>query len=120
MTLRQELATVSQVKTPADMQQLAVRIETLPVVNVDANLVEFALELSSLMRESAEIARRLNDPSTFVALMIRGASGDVFGPANEHFREQNALTQKWNAMQAWATRIRAVLSQRYGAEFPPI
>ena len=120
LALREELSRIRQLKNPQDFAVIASRIERLPTVNVDTDLVQFVLSLSALMRESSLQAQRQSDPSLFVEAIMRGANGDPFGTYNDQRRDQNTFLQRWTEMESYSARLRAVLSQRYGVEFPAI
>lgn len=120
LALQEELSRVRQLKDPQDFVVIASRIERLPTVNVDTDLVQFVLSLSALMRESSLFARRQSDPNQFFEAILRGANGDPLGTYNDQRRDQNTFLQRWAEMESYAARLRAVLSQRYGAEFPAI
>lgn len=120
LTLRQEFNRLRQLKTPQDFAAVATRLESLPAVNVDTDLVQFVLSLAALLRESSLHAQRQSDPNLFFEAVMRGANGDPFGTYNDQLRDQKALLQRWAEMESYSARLRAVLSQRYGAEFPAI
>lgn len=108
---------------PAVIAQLATtvaRVEGLPVVNVDSDLVAFAYDFSALLRAVMENGRRQGDVTYFVECFLRGFSGDFLGPLNDQVQTTNSLQSQLQALDQHEKRLRAVLSQRYGFEFPPL
>lgn len=104
----------------AQLTTMVSQIEGLPVVNVDSDVVVFAYELSALLRAAVENARRQGEITHFVETLLRGISGDFFGPLNDQLQTNNALQSQLQALEQHEKRLRAVLSQRYGFEFPPL
>ena len=119
LSVQREVAQIPQVKNTAELTVIATRLERLPVVDIDPDLIQFTIELASLIRDSAQQVQRQKDPDLFLETIVRGVSGDPLGTLNEQRRAQNGIFDRWTAMQSYAARLRATLSQRYGVEFPP-
>jgi len=93
-------------------------IEQLPVVDVDPDAVQCALAVSSTLRTLAQRAERNNDPSILIETVVRGIGGDPFGKGLELMQEGREAQQMLNKLQSDIATTRAVLSQRFGLEFP--
>lgn len=102
------------------LDRCAARVEFLPANGVDSEAIAFGVDLATTIRELAQAIRRANDPTIFLAAFLRGASGDVWGPALDELRLSADLRQRWEAVKQRAETLRTGLSQRHGCEFPAL
>lgn len=98
----------------------AERIESLPVLNVDPELVAYSLQLTELMQQVVQVGRRQSDPSFLIESFVRGAMGDPFGTARDQLGASKVVQDRGMQLQHRGTQLRAILSQRYGVEFPAL
>ncbi len=104
----------------AQLTGVVAQIEAIPVVNVDSDLVGFAYDTCALLRAGIQNNQRQGEVGYFVECFLRGFSGDFLGPLNDQIQTSNAMQSRFQALSQQAKRLRAVLSQRYGFEFPPL
>lgn len=102
------------------LESTVARIDALPTSGVDPDAVECGSALRRLLRVTASELRRLNSPEHFLESFVRGYQGDVLGPIVEYSQTNSAINQQASDVQDLLARARAMLSSRYGIEFPPI
>lgn len=100
------------------LRNIVQSIRALPTADVDPDAVRLGNDLATLWSNLADVLEENNDPGKIVEAMLRGAGGDIFGPALEALDEQSAITQQIRAVQNEFANARAILSSRYGVEFP--
>jgi hypothetical protein len=118
-SLNQEKATDAATSVQ-HLRATADSLERLPTVGVDTDAVSCGLEVAKLLREIAAIGERGNDPSLLIEALVRGASGDPYGTSLEIMQSQRAIRERVQAVQQYAAETRAILSARYGVEFPAL
>lgn len=96
------------------------RIESLPVLNVDPDLLAYSLQLTELLQQVVQLGRRQNDPSILIESFVRGAAGDPLGTTRDQLEASRAIQERASQLQYRGTQLRAVLSQRYGVELPAL
>lgn len=104
----------------ATCSQLAYEIDRLPATNIDPDAIRSGLALRTWLVALASETERRNSPGALVGAFIRGYQGDVFGPFLEESATTTALGQSLRDVQNQLVSTRAILSSRYGAEFPRI
>lgn len=114
-TLRSLLG--QDMKTAEQIDSIAAQIETLAVTDVDADILQFALDLAGLLRRTAEVHRRQNRPDIMIEAFLRGLTGDPIGTVRDESQVTAQLREQWLQIQRQSTTLRVVLSRRYGVEF---
>jgi DNA-directed RNA polymerase subunit RPC12/RpoP len=111
-----------QLKTPqgvvSTLNSTARLIEQLPTVDVDSDAIHCGLLLHGWLRAMAADAQRNNSPALLIEAFARGYQGDLFGPFLDSVHANAALEQRFVEMQNQFKSARAILSSRYGIEFP--
>ncbi|HUQ72784.1 MAG TPA: hypothetical protein VM165_24870 [Planctomycetaceae bacterium] len=92
----------------------------LPTVGVDPDAVALVLNYAALFRQAAALAQRERDPTALVEAAVRTLGGDPFGTAVEHVQARRLFEQNFQQVSQQSDAVRAVLSQRYGRELPPL
>lgn len=106
-----------------NLQRLAgwiVRVENLPVRNVDPSATQTVLEVCTGLRATLQMNAQSKDPGLFLEAFARGMNGDPVGTGLELRRETKRVEQQLQAAARSATRMRVLLSQHYGIEFPAL
>jgi len=114
---------VNQATPQATTQALrtaAAQIRALPASNVDPDAVQCAISAATVLGNLADHIEQTNNPAIFVQAIIRGAAGDLFGPMADALDADSAMAQQLQQVEAMLANARAVLSSRYGVEFPPL
>ncbi|HET6423257.1 MAG TPA: DUF4339 domain-containing protein [Planctomycetaceae bacterium] len=106
-----------EMKTADQIDQIAVQIETLVVTDVDADVLQFALELAGMLRRTAQTHRQQSNPGLMLESFLRGLGGDPYGTAREQSQITQQLREQWLQIQRQSTALRVILSRRYGVEF---
>lgn len=113
-----------QPRTPQEIiatcSQMAYEIDQLPATNIDPDAIRSGLALRTWLVALASETERRNSPGALVGAFIRGYQGDVFGPFLDESAATTALGQSLRDVQNQLVSARAILSSRYGAEFPRI
>jgi hypothetical protein len=109
----------------AAFRSFAGSIERLPTAGTDPDAVRWALELASVLRECAVTIESQNDPSNQADDVVRGFYAGWSGDFQPLMREWESRSEKskavaghFKAVQQHAVETRALLSSRYGVEFP--
>jgi GYF domain 2 len=106
---------------------VAASVEKLPTVGVDPEAINCALSVTGVLKECADLMESENDPSENAGQFLRGFyggwSGD-FQPLLHELESKNdrhkALASHAKTAQQQMIQTRAMLSSRYGVEFPPL
>lgn len=110
------------VRSPAQaasaVEQIALRIEKLPTLNVDIDAVACGHDLANFWRDAGQQIRRRNSANVMAESFLRGLSGDPFGTAVQELQRQKEFNAEAAAVMDRCRRTRAVLTARYGVEFP--
>ena len=105
---------------PVACRNIAVGIYSLPAQSVDQEAVQCVHEVATVLGYLADFIERSNSPDLLVEAFLRGAAGDLLGPTIEHMESQKIVLQQVQYVTGESQRVRAILSARYGAEFPPL
>ncbi len=105
----------------------AAAVESLPTAGVDPDAVNCALGFTALLKECADLVQSENDPSATADQMLSafygGWSGD-FQPLVRDLESRNeahrALAAHVKNAEQQLIQTRAILSSRYGVEFPSL
>jgi hypothetical protein len=98
----------------------AAQIISQPTVGVDAEAIQCATNVATLMQNIVANRERLSDPATFFQALIRGANGDPFGPVSELMEADSTLKEQFRKVQQQSHATRVYLTGRYGIEFPQL
>lgn len=104
----------------AALRQSAGQIRALPTVDVDPDAVQCGNDAATVLGNLADFIEQSNNPGVVVEAFLRGAAGDPFGTAAEVLDAQSLLSQQLKQVQTELDNARAVLSSRYGIEFPAL
>lgn len=102
------------------LRECATRIAALPTADVDPDAVQCGVDFAIVLQNMADHIQRSNDPTMLIESFIRGAAGDPFGTSAELMEAQSDIVKQLQHVREQAVRTRAVLSSRYGVEFPPL
>jgi GYF domain 2 len=105
----------------------ATLVDSLPTQGIDPDAINCALSVSGLLKECADLVESENDPSEKVGQFLTGFysgwSGD-FQPVVHDLESRSdahkALASHAKNAQQQMVQTRAILSSRYGIEFPPL
>jgi hypothetical protein len=105
----------------------AASVDGLPTAGVDPDAISCALGFAALLKECADLVESENDPSTTAGEFVRGFyggwSGD-FQPLIHELEGRNdahkALASHVKSAEQQLIQTRAILSSRYGVEFPAL
>jgi hypothetical protein len=95
-------------------------IENLPTAGVDPEAVKTCLSVAALFKAKADVSDAITSPAFLMEAFIRGADGDPFGASMDGFYADNAVNERYKIVREQVVRTRALLSSRYGREFPPL
>jgi hypothetical protein len=101
-------------------RKIAESIEALPTAGVDQDAVTAGLALAALFKAKADVDETISSPAFLMQAFIRGANGDPFGASLDGLNANNAVNQRSKLVREKMRQTRAILSSRYGREFPPI
>lgn len=125
--LRQSLMSDLPSDTEPDAQTMAAffhravaKIRVLPTSDVDQDAVQCGVDAATVLANLAGYIDHANDPARLVEAFLRGAAGDPFGSAAESLSTHSALGQQIQQLDTEFDNARAILSSRYGVEFPSI
>lgn len=104
----------------ATCSQMAYEIDQLPATNIDPDAIRSGLAFRTWLVALASETERRNSHGALVGAFVRGFQGDVFGPFLDESAATTALGQSLRDVQNQLVSTRAILSSRYGAEFPCI
>ena len=104
----------------AKVRQMAAKIRALPTSEVDPEAVQCGIDAAMAVKNLADVVEANNSPAVYVEAFLRGLGGDFFGQAAEMLDTQSALQGQFQQVQTELDNARAILSSRYGVEFPPI
>jgi hypothetical protein len=96
------------------------QIRGFPTVDVDPDAVQCGNDVATVFENLADYIEQSNNPGVFVEAFLRGASGDLFGPTLNALDANSAMSQQLKQVQTEVDNARAILSSRYGVEFPRI
>jgi hypothetical protein len=99
---------------------MAARIRALPTSGVDPDAVQCGLDVATVLDNMADFVAQSNSPAILVEAYLRGAAGDPFGTAAEILDARSNLQRQLQQVQSELDSARAVLSSRYGIEFPAL
>jgi len=112
------------IRTPAQaaaaVERIALQIEQLPTLNVDLDAVSCGHTLATFLRSAGQQLRRQNSPDLMAESMLRGLAGDPFGTALEEVQRNKAFEAQAGSVMESCRQTRAVLTARYGLEFPSL
>ncbi len=116
-----------RVHPPKDNQSLieafrkvATSIDALPTAGVDQDATKACLSVAALFSAKADVSETINSPTFFMEAFIRGAAGDPFGASLDGMNADNAVNRRYRDVQEQVIQTRAILSSRYGREFPAL
>ncbi|HUQ69401.1 MAG TPA: GYF domain-containing protein [Planctomycetaceae bacterium] len=115
-----QTASQSTTQKTQGLDEAASRLAQLPTVGVDADAVSVVLDCVAVLRQVTTWSQRQSDPGLLVEAFFRGAQGDLFGTALEQRQQWAVIDQNAQQVRHQAVTVRAVLSQRYGRELPPL
>lgn len=95
-------------------------IDRIPAADVDFDAIRCGSALRGWFGMVVSESQRRNSPEAFIEAFVRGYQGDIFGPALEMGQANNAIQRALVELQNQCSTTRAVLSSRYGVEFPPL
>jgi hypothetical protein len=101
-------------------RSIAAAINNLPTAGVDEEAVRACLSAAALFDRRAEINEAITSPAFLFEVFVREANGDPFGASLDALSADSALKQRVTVVREQLTRTRALLSSRYGREFPPL
>lgn len=101
-------------------RQAVAKIRALPTSDVDQDAVQCGIDAATVFANLAGYIDHENDPARLVEAFLRGAAGDPFGPAADSLSTHSALGQQLQQIAIEFDNARAILSSRYGVEFPSI
>lgn len=104
----------------AAWRNTSAQIRSLPTAGVDPEAVQCGVDVATVLTNLADFTERSNSPAIFVEAILRGAAGDLFGPTAEMLDMQSGMQQQLQYVQTELDNTRAMLSSRYGIEFPPL
>jgi hypothetical protein len=102
------------------IRQMAAQIRAIPTSDVDPDAVQCGLDAACALKDVADQVEANNSPAVLVEAFLRGLGGDPFGKGAEMLEAQSALQGQCRRVQTRLDNTRAILSSRYGVEFPPI
>jgi hypothetical protein len=102
------------------IRQMAAQIRAIPTSAVDPDAVQCGLDVACALKDVADQVEANNSPAVLVEAFFRGLVGDPFGKGAEMLEAQSALQGRCQQVQTNLDNTRAILSSRYGVEFPPI
>jgi hypothetical protein len=101
-------------------RKVATSIDALPTAGVDQDAIKACLSVAALFRAKADVSETINSPTFFMEAFIRGAAGDPFGASLDGMNADNAVNRRYRDVQEQVIQTRAILSSRYGREFPAL
>jgi hypothetical protein len=104
----------------ASLRRAASQIRGLPTADVDPDAVQCGNDAAVVLNNLADFVEQSNNPGVLVEAFLRGAAGDPFGATADMLDAQSAVSQQLKQVQAELDNARAVLSSRYGVEFPAL
>ena len=96
------------------------QIRDLATADVDPDAVQCGNDVATVLGNVADFIEQSNNPALLVEAFVRGAAGDPFGTTAEALDAQSAVGQQVKQVQTELANARAILSSRYGVEFPPL
>jgi hypothetical protein len=102
------------------VRQMAAQIRDVPSSDVDPDAVQCGIDVACALKDVADQVEANNSPAVLVEAFLRGLGGDPFGKGAEMIEAQSALQDQCRQVQTRLDNTRAILSSRYGVEFPPI
>jgi len=101
--------------------QTAFIIEGLPTLNVDQDVVRMGLDWAGVLRNRADLQDYSNDLTQIGPDVLLGwLQGDLSGGLNGVAQDFKKSTAQLKQMQQKMAQMRAVLTARYGFEFPEL
>lgn len=104
----------------AAFRRAAGQIRTLGAVDVDPNAVQCGNDVATVLGNIADFSEQSNNPGVLIESFLRGLAGDPFGKTAELLEAQSALAQQLKQVHTEVDNTRAILSSRYGIEFPSL
>lgn len=109
---------------PADvakeLKRLVKAIRGLPTLGVDLDAVACAEDWTNTFERTIDFIEEGQSAGKLVEAMVRGFFGDLFGTAREYLEEQKEVGKHFKASNEKCRKARAILTDRYGMEFPKI
>ena len=102
----------------AGIRQAVGQIRSLPAVDVDPDAIQCGNDVATVLGNLADFTEQSNNPGLLVESFLRGMAGDPLGTLAEQLNAQSALGQQLKQVQTELDNARAILSSRYGVEFP--
>jgi hypothetical protein len=102
------------------IRQMAAQVRAIPTSEVDPDAVQCGLDVACALKDFADLVEANNSPVVLVEAFLRGLGGDPLGKGAEMLEAQSALQGQCQQVQTRLDNTRAILSSRYGVEFPPI
>ena len=102
------------------LRQAVIRLRALPTAGVDADAVKCGLNVATLFGNMADTAARGNSPALMIESFFLGMTGDPFGTTVESLEANTAVEREFKQVQQELANTRAILSSRYGIEFPAL
>jgi hypothetical protein len=102
----------------ATVRRAAGQIRVLPTVNVDPDAVQCGNDVATVLNNFADYHGGGDDPAVLVGAALRGMNLGFFGALQEVLDTQSAMRQQSSQVQNELDNARAILSARYGVEFP--
>ena len=106
--------------TVAALRGATGRLRALPAADVDPVAVQCGNDMATALGNLADFIEQSNNPGLLVEAFVRGAAGDPLGTTADVLDAQSAISQQVKQVQAEVDNARAVLSSRYGVEFPSL
>lgn len=103
-----------------DLKSASSRMAVIPTAGVDIEAVQCGNSLREWLMMVVAEAERRNSAEFAVETFARGFQGDFAGPVSEYTRTNSRIKAFGNETLSRLVSTRALLSARYGVEFPLI
>jgi len=98
--------------------QVAAQLKGIPTLGVDLDAVDCALTLARAFDAMATFLESSNSPAMLLDAFIRGYQGDTLGIYNELSVANRQVGELMRGAANRCDEVRALLTARYGVEFP--
>jgi uncharacterized OB-fold protein len=98
------------------LRRVVAQIRGLSTVSVDPDAVQCGNDVATALDALAEYGR--DDADALISAALRGMNVGFFGALQEASEQQSAMQQQFRQVQTELDNARAILSSRYGVEFP--
>lgn len=95
-------------------------IRDLPTLGVDLDAVDCAEDWTNTFEKPIAFIEEGQSAGRLVEAVVRGFFGDLLGTAREVAEEAKSIGKHFKASNEKCRKVRAVLTDRYGMEFPKI